>query len=198
MKRLILATTAALALSGAAFAESYVLDSSHTEVRFSWNHAGLTTQTGEWTNVSGTIDFDPADGAATKAVIEIDAASLHTGFAALDTELKGATFFDVENHPTITFVSTSAVQTGAKAMRLTGDITVKGESAPAVLDVALTFEGAHPLGEFFDYYKGEWLGAEAVSTLLRSDLGVGAFGPLTSDEVQLEISAEMRAGGWPE
>ena len=182
----------------AAISETYALDPSHTEVMFSWNHAGLTTQRVEWTNVTGEIDFDPEDVASTSARVEIDANSVHSGFAALDTELKGAGFFDVESNPTITFTSTSAVQTGAQSMRLNGDLMVKGQTVPAVLDVDLVFQGAHPLGGFFDYYQGEWIGVEATSSLLRSEVGVGQFAPLTSDIVHLEISAEMRKGGWPE
>ena len=198
MKLKAISCAALLAMSPAAMAETYVLDQGHTEVRFYWNHAGLTTQSGEWTKVSGTIDFDAGNVAGTKAMITIDPASLHTGYAELDKHLKSSDFFDIETHPEITFVSTGAVQTGASSMRLSGDLTVKGQVTPAVLNVNLTFQGTHPLGEFFDYYKGEWIGAEATTTLLRSDLGVGKFAPLTSDVVALEISAEMRAGGWPE
>ena len=62
----------------------------------------------------------------------------------------------------------------------------------------MTFQGAHPLGAFIEYYEGEWIGAEATADLLRSELGVGQFAPLTSDAVRLEISTEMRAGGWPQ
>lgn len=198
MKFQVISSLALLAMSSAAFAESYVLDQGHTEVRFYWNHAGLTKQSGEWTKVSGTIDFDAGDVAATTATISIDPASLHTGYAELDKHLKSSDFFDVETHPEITFVSTGAVQTGASSMQLRGELTVKGQVTPAVLNVNMTFQGTHPLGEFFDYYKGEWIGAEATTTLLRSELGVGKFAPLTSDLVELEISAEMRAGGWPE
>ncbi|WP_299851337.1 YceI family protein [uncultured Roseovarius sp.] len=189
---------ALLVMSSAVMAETYELDPGHTEVRFYWNHAGLTTQSGEWTKVSGTIDFDANAVNATKAMITIDPASLHTGYAELDKHLKSSDFFDVETYPEITFVSTGAVQTGASSMQLTGDLTVKGQVKPAVLNVDMTFQGTHPLGEFFDYYKGEWIGAEATTTLLRSELGVGKFAPLTSDVVELEISAEMRAGGWPQ
>lgn len=185
-----------LALAAPGWAETYHLDPGHTEVRFSWNHAGLTEQHGEWTQVSGTIDFDPADVTATSAQITIDPDSLHTGVAALDNHLKSADFFDIETYPTITFTSTSAVQTGAQNLRLTGDLTVKDQTKPAVLDVELTFDGEHPLGGYFDYYKGDWVGVEATGTLLRSEFGVAMFAPGTSDTVQLEISAEMRAGGW--
>ena len=193
-----LSAIALIALSSAASAETYVLDPSHTEIHFSWNHSGLTTQRGEWTKVSGEIDFDPANVAATAARVEIDANSIHTGWADLDSHLKAPDFFDTAAHPTITFTSTSAVQTGSDTLRLMGDIEVKGQKSPATLNVTLTFMGAHPLAGAFDYYKGEWVGVEATADVLRSDLGVGLFAPLTSDAVQLEISAEMRAGGWPE
>ena len=186
----------ALALGGAAAAETYELDPGHTEVIFAWNHAGLTTQRGEWTGISGSVDFDPADVAATTINVEIDAASIHTGVGALDDHLKSGDFFDAANNPTITFASTGAVQTGAETLRLTGDLTVKGQTVPVTLDVELTFMGAHPLGGFFDYYKGDWVGIEATGTVMRTALGVGLYAPGTSDAVDLTISAEMKAGGW--
>jgi len=198
MKHILSLTTAMITLASAGMAETYVLDPGHTEVRFYWNHAGLTKQSGEWTNVSGTIEFDGVDAAATKADIKIDAASLHTGVEDLDAILSGPDFFDVETYPTITFTSTNAVQTGADSMRLYGDLKIKDTTVEVALDVKRTFEGQHPLGGFFEYYEGTWLGAEATSTLLRTNHGVGLYAPITSDEILLEISAEMRSGGWPE
>ncbi len=198
MKFLLTIATALMAMATAAMAETYVLDPGHTEVRFYWNHAGLTKQSGEWTQVSGSIEFDRENPAATKAVIEIDANSLHTGVEDLDGVLSSPDFFDVETYPTITFTSTSAVQTGADTMRLMGDLKIKDTTVEVALDVTLTFEGTHPLGGAIPYYEGTWLGVEATSTLLRTNHAVGLYAPLVSDEVLLEISAEMRAGGWPE
>jgi len=198
MKFFLTIATALMAMATAAMAETYVLDPGHTEVRFYWNHAGLTKQSGEWTRVSGSIEFDRENPAATKAVIEIDASSLHTGVEDLDGVLSGPDFFDVETYPTITFTSTSATQTGADTMRLIGDLVIKDTTVEVALDVTLTFEGTHPLGGAIPYYEGTWLGVEATSTLLRTNHAVGLYAPLVSDEVLLEISAEMRAGGWPE
>ena len=194
----MLSVMAAMALGGVAQAGTYSLDQQHTEVIFSYNHAGLTTQHGEWTGISGEITFDPENVAATSATVTIDAQTLTTGVEALDAHLKSADFFDVEDHPKIVFTSTSAVQTGAETLRLNGELKIKGQSVPTVLDVTMKFMGAHPLGGFFEYYEGEWVGVEATSTVLRSELGVGMFAPLTSDVVQLQISAEMRKGGWPQ
>lgn len=190
------ATAFVLAMASPALSEVYHLDPTHTEVRFHYNHAGITEQSGEWTGIQGTIDFDPEQVDKTTANITIDASSVHTGVGPLDEHLKSADFFEVETYPQITFTSTSAIQTGAASLRLTGDLTIKDQTKPAVLDVDLTFMGAHPLGGFFDYYQGEWVGVQATGNLLRSEYGVGMFAPATSDTVRLEISAEMRAGGW--
>ncbi len=198
MKRALFGCLSALVMATTAQAELYELDQGHTEVRFYYNHAGLTQQSGEWRSIDGKIEFDPADVAATQIFVRIDASSVDTGVPALDDHLKSADFFEVETYPEIVFQSKSAVQTGANTLRMTGDLTIKDATAPAVLDVELTFSGAHPLGGFVPYYEGEWVGVEATATLLRSDFGVGAYAPLTSDEVQLKISAEMRQGGWPE
>ncbi len=197
MNRFMTSAAALMMSALPAMAETYVLDPTHTEVRFYWNHAGLTEQHGEWLGISGTIEFDAENVATTSADITIDPASIHTGVVALDDHLKTGDFFDVDTYSEIRFTSTSAVQTGAETLRLTGDLTIKDNTHPAVLDVNMTFMGPHPLGGFFDYYQGEWIGVEATSSLLRSEYGVGQFAPLTGDIVRLEISAEMRAGGWP-
>lgn len=190
------ATALALALATPAVAETYHFDQGHTEIRFYYNHAGLTEQSGEWTAVSGTVEFDPENVTATSADITIDASSVETGWGPLNDHLKSSDFFEIETYPEIRFVSTSAVQTGASTLRMIGDLTIKDKTKPASLEINLTFMGAHPLAGFFDYYKGEWVGVEASSQLLRSDFGVGMFAPGTSDMVDLKISAEMRAGGW--
>ncbi|MCG7518194.1 YceI family protein [Ruegeria sp. Ofav3-42] len=190
------ATALAIALATPAVAETYHFDQGHTEIRFYYNHAGLTEQSGEWTAVAGTVEFDPENVTATSADITIDASSVETGWGPLNDHLKSSDFFDIETFPEIRFVSTSAVQTGSSTLRMIGDLTIKDQTKPAALEIDLTFMGAHPLASFFDYYKGEWVGVEASSQLLRSDYGVGMFAPGTSDMVDLKISAEMRAGGW--
>ncbi|WP_109311832.1 YceI family protein [Ruegeria sp. AU67] len=194
--KLFTASALVLALATPVLAETYHFDQSHTEIRFYYNHAGLTEQSGEWTTVSGTVEFDPENVTATSADITIDASSVETGWGPLNDHLKSGDFFDVEAYPNIKFVSTSAVQTGASTLQMIGDLTIKDQTKPATLEIDLTFMGEHPLAGFFDYYKGDWVGVEAAGQLLRSEYGVGMFAPGTSDLVQLKISAEMRAGGW--
>ena len=199
MKTLLLATAIAsplLTLSTAATAEIYKFDPGHTEIRFTYNHAGLSDQNGQWKIIDGEVDFDANNIAATKVTVTVDAASIDTGVGPVDEHLKSGDFFDVENHPTITFTSTGVEQTGDDSVTLVGDLTIKEISKPITMSFKLNHQGAHPLGDFFDYYKGEWIGVQGTGEMLRSDFGVGMFAPVTSDEVTLSISAEMRAGGW--
>lgn len=194
LRALIFAMAVATApMAAMADAKTYALDPGHTEVRFIWNHAGVSDQAGRWNKVDGTVAFDPSDIAATAISITVDPASVNTGVPPLDKHMVGKDMFDVENHPEITFVSTGAVQTGPDHARITGELTIKGNTRPIVLDAQLVHMGEHPLGKFIDYYKGEWLGVHASGTLLRSEFDVGYAAPLTSDLIRLEIATEMKA-----
>jgi len=195
MKQLLLGT-ALMVTATAANAEIYKFDPGHTEIRFYYNHAGLSEQSGQWKVIGGEVDFDPANVEATKVTVTVDPASVDTGVSALDDHLKSGDFFDVGNFPEITFTSTSATQTGDNTLTLVGNLSIKDQTAPVTLNMVLNHNGAHPLADFFDYYQGEWIGVEGTGDILRSDFGVGMFAPITSDEVRLEISAELRAGGW--
>ncbi|MDU8926517.1 YceI family protein [Alisedimentitalea sp. MJ-SS2] len=196
MKHLLTGTVLGLAMTTAASAEIYKFDPGHTEIRFYYNHAGLSEQSGQWKVIGGEVDFDPANVEATRVTVTVDPASVDTGVTALDDHLKSADFFDVEKFPEITFTSTSVTQTDEQTITLVGDLTIKDNSKPMTMSFTLNHNGVHPLGEFFDYYKGQWIGVQGTGDMLRSDYGVGMFAPVTSDEVRLEISAEMRAGGW--
>ena len=183
-------------LASPALAETYHLDPTHTEVRFLYSHADVSEQSGEWTRVDGTVDFDPADVAATSAEITIASASLHTGVSPLDDYMKSRAIFDVDRFPQITFVSTGAEDIGENRLRMTGDLTVKGEVTPITLEAELTFMGKHPLGDGFAYFKGDWIGVRVTGVLSRSALGLDKLPQLAGDDVRLQIVSELRAGGW--
>lgn len=194
LKRVAVIAVASM-LSGPALAAglTYAPDPGHTEVRFLWDHAGVSIQAGEWHKVEGSVTLDPDNIAAASVSITIDPNSLSTGVPGLDKHMKSPDMFDVEKHGTITFVSTGVEQTGEKTARVTGDLTIKGITKPLVLDVEVMHIGEHPVGQYIDYYKGQWLGIRASGKLIRSEWDVGYGAPLTSDEITLEISSEMKA-----
>lgn len=180
----------ALPTSGAFAAEKFVTDQGHTEIRVSWNHAGVSIQTAEFEKATGNLSLDEANPENSSIDVEIDVTSISSGFEALDTHLKSADFLNVEKNPKATFKSTSIKKTGEKTADITGDFTLNGVTKPITLDATLTHIGDHPVGKVLDYYKGKWV-AFAAKTVIEDHqaFNVGGFstGPLT-----IEIVTEMK------
>lgn len=178
------------------YAETWYPDPTHTDVVVSWNHAGFSIQTAKFHEVDGTLEFEPGNPAAAKADFSVIVSSVDSGVEMLDAELIGPQFFDAETYPAIRFVSTSVEQTGDMTVRASGNLTIKDVTKPATFDITVHNLGEHPVGQFFDYNKGEWLGMTATTTINRSEFGVDAFIPVGSDQIDIQINTEMRAGGW--
>ncbi len=170
-------------------AETYYTDQGHTEVRFGWNHAGVSMQTGEFTTASGKLDLDPDNVEQSSISVTIDAASVSTGFEALDTHLKSADFLEVETYPEITFESTSIERTGDMTANVTGDLTIHGVTQPVTLETTLTHRGEHPVAAVLDYYKGQWVAFSATTEIDHQAFDVGGF---STGPISISIVSEMK------
>jgi polyisoprenoid-binding protein YceI len=89
---------------------------------------GLVTVKGVFAAVTGGGEVG-ADGAAT-GTLTLDAASLDTKNAKRDTHLRGADFFDVDNHPEIIFAVRSATLGADSSVQVSGQLTARGISRP--------------------------------------------------------------------
>jgi polyisoprenoid-binding protein YceI len=163
----------------------YVLDPSHTRIGFSARHAMVTNVRGQFDTFSGAAHIDAADPAASTVSVTITAASVTTGQEQRDGHLKTADFFDVENHPDITFVST-AVERDGTDWSVTGDLTIKTVSHP----VTVLFE---EIGSAKDPYGNIRVGFEGGATINRSDWGLNfnaaleTGGVLVSEKIKLDF-----------
>lgn len=180
----------ALALTGAASAaETYVFDKNHTQIRFSWNHFGLSRMSAMLLDYDGKLSFDAE--APEKSALEITAKTdgIWTHVDKFTTHLKSADFFEVEKHPEITFKTTKIEKTGDTIGKITGDLTIKGVTKPVTFEVEQNFAGPHPMT------KKPALGFSATTTVKRTDFDLGKYAPAVSDEVQITIETEMLADG---
>lgn len=179
------ALVAALAAAPALAApEAYVLDPSHSQIVFSYNHLGYSTGYGMFSGFEGKISFDAEAPAASSVEVSFPVKTMLTGWQARFDHFMSKDFFDATDDEMVTFKSTAIEVTGEKTAKITGDLTLNGVTKPVVLDAALTQVMEHPME------KKPWAGFTATTTLLRSDFGLGMFAPYVSDEVAVEISIE--------
>ena len=174
-------------------AGTYVIDASHTEVGFVARHAMVTKVRGYFRDLEGTIAVaeNLADSTATATM---KTASVDTGSADRDGHLKSADFFDVENNPEITFVSTGVNNVSGNTFDVTGDLTINGVTKPVTL--AAEYDGTAQ-----DPFGNVRAGFTASTTVEREDWGLTwnasleTGGVLVSKKItlNLEISAIKQA-----
>lgn len=173
--------------------DAYAFDKAHTEVRFSWDHLGLSRQSGRFLDVAGSVVFDPEKPEASQVEVRLPLKSLTTGVPALDDVLlKTPDYLDVERHPEIAFKSTEVVMSTARTATIAGDLTFNGVTRPVVLSVVWNFSGEHPLSKINPVYAGVYAsGFSGRTQILRSDFGITRSAPLVSDEIRITIEAEL-------
>ncbi|VDC31800.1 YceI family protein [Pseudogemmobacter humi] len=187
MNRPLCLAFAAFALGAApamAEAEKYALDASHSQILFSYNHLGYSTNWGLFSGFNGEIQFDAENPAESSVTVSFPADTMLTGWEARLQHFMSPDFFDPAKDQTVSFTSTAIEVTGENTAKITGDLTLNGVTKPVVLDTTLNQAGEHPME------KKPWLGFTATTTLVRSEFGLGNFAPFISDEVPVTINIE--------
>ncbi|MGC1420995.1 MAG: YceI family protein [Terracidiphilus sp.] len=165
---------------------TWVPDKAHSEVDFGILHMSLSKVHGRFGNIGGQIVWNDADITKSTVNVTIDVASVDTGVAPRDTDLKSAGMFDVAQFPTATFVSTSVAKTG-KGLTVNGNLTLHGVTKPVVLQV----EG--PTGPLPGMGGKMHAGFSATTTISRTafDLGTKYPAAVLGDDVQLIIDLDV-------
>ncbi|MCW3028006.1 MAG: hypothetical protein JWN81_1217 [Solirubrobacterales bacterium] len=100
---------------------------------------GLATVRGRFERFHGQLEVRP-EGA--RAELTIEAASLDTGHSKRDAHLRSADFFDVSNHPTLSFTASAITPRSGEHLTISGDLTVAGKVVRLQLPVHVT-RGEH-------------------------------------------------------
>jgi polyisoprenoid-binding protein YceI len=169
-----------------AHAGRFEFDQRRTEVRFVYKMA-YSTQRGRFTKASGTLDYDEAAPEKSKISASITAASLTTGEALVDNELKGAAFFNVAVSPVIAFRSLAVRPLSATAADVSGEITVNGITKPVTLKVSL--KPHDDLALKFDAGAREFI---ATTRIQRSAFNMTDYQSMVDDDIDIEIVAIAR------
>lgn len=164
----------------------WVMDMVHSQVDFAVRHlvgrvrgtferwyAVLSTPSGDWR--SGTVK------------VTIQTASLNTGNAYRDEDLRSDRFFAVTRYPTMTFEGTGFVVTDS-ALTVNGILTIKGHSKPVALTGQYRGVAKDPEGH-------ERIAFEATGAVDRRDFAITwnekvAGTEMIGDTVQITIGLE--------
>ena len=193
MKGAIILTTAALVLPALATAEpmEYSLDMGHSRVFFDVDHQGYSMMRGMFRNFDGSLLYDADDPSASSVSISIDADSVDMYHDGLNDHLKNADFFDVENHPSLMFESTSVEDLGDGNVRVNGNLTMLGQSHP------VTFDAIHnQMGQVRG--GATKVGFSATGSLDRTaygmNFGAGNLGTDISFSIEIEATRPGEGG----
>jgi len=168
----------------------WTIDATHTEAGFAVKHLMISTVRGRFSDVQGTVTFDPADLATGSAEITINTASIDTRQGQRDEHLRSADFFDVEKFPSIVFKSRAVQALKGASFQLVGDLTIKDVTRSVTLDV----ESA---GLQKDPWGGQRAGFSAHTKISRKDFGLvwnqvlETGGVAVGDEVKITLDVEL-------
>lgn len=149
----------------------WVLDASHSDVQFKVKHLMITTVTGSFKTFSGSVETEGDDITTAKIQFTADVTSISTNNDQRDAHLKNGDFFDVDNHPQLTFVSSKLEKVDGDDYKLYGTLTMRGVSKEIALNVEFG-------GIITDPWGNTRAGYTVTGKVNRTDFGV-SFGAVT-------------------
>ena len=171
----------------------YAFDTTHSEVSFTVRHLMVSKVRGIFGTFDGEIVVaeNPLDSTVTA---NVDMSSIDTRQADRDNHLRSSDFFSIEQHPEMTFRTTS-VRPAGEDFVLAGVLTIKGTTKPAEFALEYNGAGADPWG-------GTRAGFTAKTEISRKEFGVDLEMPIegggvvVGDKISilLEIEAVLQQG----
>jgi polyisoprenoid-binding protein YceI len=167
----------------------WAYDPTHSEIGFKVKHMMFTNVSGNFSAFNAMVETESEDFQNAAVQFSADVASVSTGNEQRDGHLKGADFFDAENHPKMSFSSTAFRKSGDGNYELEGNLTLRGVTQPVKLAVEYGGQDKDPWGNLK-------AGFSVNGKINRKDFGLNwnaaleAGGVLVSDEVK--IHAELQ------
>lgn len=181
---------ALLPLAAAAAPERYRIDPVHTRVLFAIEHAGFSQALGTVSGSEGVLEFDPQDWSSARLEVVVPLTRLDLGDDKWNQATLARNLLDGERFPQARFVSCRIEPIDANHARVHGQLTLRGITRDATLEVTLNALKRHPLPPF-----RRTAGFSASTVLSRADFGIDAWKSVIGDRVELRIEAEAVRDG---
>ena len=155
--------------------------------------APLEAFSGNATGISGKVNFDPENPAATRGKIVVATASLHIGNSMQQQHMLSDKWLDAAKHPEIAFEVTDLKNVKTDGDTTTADFTgtfmLKGVAKEITVAAKLTFL-KDKLGKRVPNLNGDLLVIRSSFSIKRSDFGImpGQMEEKVSDTIELTLS----------
>ena len=163
-------------------AETYKLDPALTSVVFRAKYQGVTFAYGRFNGPAGSFLFDESSPGNSSIEVRLNAKDVDTAVEKRDKHLKSPDFFDVGNHPVVSFKSTSVKKISDNTYEVTGNLSLLGKSKSITVRANHTGSSKDPWGNFLR-------GFETSFVIKRSDYGMDFMLDGVDDEVSIIVSA---------
>jgi polyisoprenoid-binding protein YceI len=165
-------------------AGTWNIDAVHSEIGFTARHLMVSKVRGQFKDFAAVVTVaQPFEQSTVEATVQL--ASIDTNSPDRDTHLRSADFFDIENHPVMTFKSTKVTNDS-----LVGDLTIKGITRAVSFDLDFGGVSADPWG-------GTRAGLEATAEINRKDfdltwnVAIEGGGVLVGEKVKIALDVEL-------
>jgi polyisoprenoid-binding protein YceI len=152
---------------------TWIFEPGHSEAAFRARHMMVTWVVGLFKGIRGRLELDWDRCLDASFEGEIDATGIWTGEPDRDAHLRSADFFDVENHPKITFTGRFAERMGPADFKGEAELTIRGVTKTVPLDISYNGEWNTPFW-VGDENKGDMrrIGFEVKTRINRHDFNV--------------------------
>ena len=166
-------------------AQTWKVDPNHSSILFSAKHNGISFIHGRFDKFEGAVEGGTAtDFSGAKVSFTAMVESINTNVTPRDNPLKSADFFDMENHPTISFESTSFTKTGDNTYEVKGNLTMRGNTKPVTLT-------ATHIGSTKTRNGKDLVGFQLKGEVNRNDFGVSGAGGSVAPIIEITCNVEM-------
>jgi len=169
---------------------TYKIDPLHSEIKFRVKHLMISNVTGEFKTFDATVTAEAADFSDASISFEADINSISTNNEQRDGHLKSDDFFNAEQFPKMTFVSTSVEKTGDDELLVHGNLTIRDVTKPVTLKAEIG-------GTMVDFYGQTKVGFDVSGTIQRKDFNLSwdavteAGGVVVSNDVKLLLAVQF-------
>jgi polyisoprenoid-binding protein YceI len=168
----------------------WVLDPTHSEIQFKVKHLMISKVTGQFQKFDASVETEGNDISTAKVHFSADINSISTNNEQRDAHLRASDFFDAENHPQLTFVSSRLQKIEEENYELHGTLTMRGVSKEEIFNV-----------EFGGLVKDPWgndrTGFTINGKINRKDYGISfsmvseTGGLLLGEEVSIDAQVQF-------